>query len=87
MAKENSDSIEQFYKDEYKDMNPIDKTPIEDKFIAAHAEELRGLEPWEVSEIVHVALNELPEGLDEHTDALFDILYEAILEALDRARG
>jgi len=84
MGKENDDSMEKFYED---DMNPIDKVPIEDKFVAAHAEEMRGLEPWEISEIVNAALGDIPECLGEHADTLFDTLYEAILEALDRARG
>ena len=88
MVKENSDSLEKFYEEEYKAMNPIDKIPIEDKLTAAHVEEMRGLEPWEISEIVNTALQEgRPACLEEHMDALFDTLYEAILEALERARG
>jgi hypothetical protein len=66
----------------------VDKIPTEDKLIMAHEEALEaGLEPWEISEIVRDALNDLPEGLEGHTDGLFDIVYDAISEALDRIRG
>lgn len=71
--------------DDYVDA--VGKVPLEDKVIIAHEEfSSNGLEPWEVSEIVQSALNDLPEGLEEHVDSLFDIVYDAISEALDRAR-
>ncbi len=56
----------------------------EDKIIMAHEEP--GLEPWEISEIVQGALTDLPENLEDHVPALFDVVYEAISEALDRTR-
>jgi hypothetical protein len=66
----------------------VDKIPTEEKIIMAHeAEQTLGLEPWEISEIVQGALNELPEGLEDHVDTLFDVVYDAVAEALDRARA
>jgi len=65
----------------------VDKIPTEDKLIISHEEiEKRGLEPWEISEIVQTALSRLPEGIEEHVDLGFDVIYEAILEALSRSR-
>lgn len=65
----------------------VDKIPTEDKLIMSHEEiEKRGLEPWEISEIVQTALSRLPEGIEEHVDLGFDVIYEAILEALSRSR-
>lgn len=66
----------------------VDKIPTEEKIIMSHeAEQTLGLEPWEISEIVQGALNELPEGLEDHVDTLFDVVYDAVAEALDRARA
>ena len=79
------DHLERIH-DDYVD-DPIDKIPTEDKIIMAHEQEAQGLEPWEISVIVQGALNELPKGLEEHVDSLFDIVYEAITEALDKSRG
>ena len=45
------------------------------------------LAPWEISEIVKNYLADLPEGTKEHTDEIFDLVYEAISEALDKSRG
>lgn len=71
--------------DEYEVL--IDKIPTEDKLIMAFEEELSVvLEPWEISEIVQGALNELPEGLEDYVDSLFDVVYDAISVALERAR-
>jgi len=64
----------------------VDKVPTEDKMIASREEEFAGLEPWEISEIVQGSLNDLPEGLEDHVDSIFDIVYNAVAEALDRAR-
>lgn len=55
--------------------------------IASHEEEQGTLEPWEISEIVKNSLSSLPEGTKEHTDEIFDIVYEAISEALDKVKG
>ncbi len=66
---------------------PIEKTPIEDKLIMSREEALAvNLEPWEISEVVQGALGKLPEGLEDQADSLFDVVYDAISEALDRAR-
>jgi hypothetical protein len=66
----------------------VDKIPTEDKIIMAHeAEQNASLAPWEISEIVQSALAELPEGMEEHVDVLFDVVYDAVSEALERARG
>ena len=65
----------------------VDKIPMEDKLIMAHEEESVGLEPWEISEIVHGALRALPEDLDAHVDSIFDIVYDAVAVALDKTRG
>ncbi len=65
----------------------VDKIPLEDKLIASREESLKGLEPWEISEIVRASLNSLPPGLEDHVDSLFDVVYDAIAEALDKVRG
>ncbi len=65
----------------------VDKAPTEDKVIMAREMEEEGLAPWEISEIVQAALNDLPEGLEEHMDSLFDVVYEAISKSLDRLRS
>lgn len=66
----------------------VDKIPTEDKIIMAHeAEETLGLEPWEISDIVTDALKELPEGMEDHIDTLFDVVYDAVSEALTRVRS
>ena len=63
----------------------VDKVPMEDKLAMSREEALAvNLEPWEISEIVQGALNELQEG--PHVDNLFDVIYDAISEALDKAR-
>ena len=65
----------------------VDKIPTEDKLIMSHEETGgTGLEPWEISEITQTALGRLPVGIEEHVDLGFDIIYEAILEALSRSR-
>jgi len=65
----------------------VDKIPTEDKIIMAHEEETLGLEPWEISDIVTDALKELPEGMEDHIDTLFDVVYDAVSEALTRVRS
>jgi len=65
----------------------VDKIPMEDKLIMAAEERLATLEPWEISEIVQSALRDLPEGLEDHMGSLFDVVYDAIAEALDRVRS
>ncbi len=65
----------------------VDKISTEDKIIMAAEERQQGLAPWEISAIVRGALSELPEALTGHTDSLFDIVYDAVTEALDKTRG
>lgn len=78
------DHLEQV-RDDY--LVPIEKIPMEDKLIMSREEALAiNLEPWEISEITQQHLNDLPEGLEGHVDSLFDVVYDAITEALDRAR-
>jgi len=64
----------------------VDKVPMEDKMIAMREESAKTLEPWEISEIVQASLNSLPSGLEDHVDSLFDIVYDAVAEALDKIR-
>ncbi len=65
----------------------VDKISTEDKIIRAAEERKQGLAPWEISAIVQGALDSLPENLSGHADSLFDIVYEAVTEALDKSRG
>jgi hypothetical protein len=65
----------------------VDKIPLEDKLIASREEEAKGLEPWEISEITQQHLNKLPnEVSSELVPDIFDLVYDAITEALDRVR-
>lgn len=64
----------------------VDKIPMEDKLIAMREEPAKTLEPWEISEIVQASLNSLPPGLEDHVDSLFDVVYDAVAEALDKVR-
>ena len=73
--------------DEYLEM--VDKIPMGEKLVRSREEDLRsemGLEPWEINEVVQQALNNLPEGLEEHVGSLFDVLYDAVAEALSRTQ-
>ena len=68
----------------------LEKIPMEEKIIAAFEEESSHLtlEPWEISDIVTGALHELQHFLPaENVDVAFDVIYEAISEALRRGRG
>ena len=69
---------------EYEEL--LDKIPTEEKMVRAQEEALIGLEPFEIQEIAQDALRNLPDGLEEHVDALFDVIYEAVSEAVDKAR-
>ena len=61
----------------------VEKIPMEDKLIMSREEALAvNLEPWEISEIVQGALGQV----DAPADNLFDVIYDAISEALDKAR-
>jgi len=81
-GKELLDHIEQV-QENYVEL--VDKVPTEDKIIMSR-EEASGLEPWEISEIVQGALGNLPEGLDGYVDSIFDVVYGAVSEALDKTR-
>lgn len=71
--------------DDYIDV--VDKISTEDKLIMSHEELMsRGLEPWEISEIVQGALHDFPDKLEDNEDLAFDVIYDAISEALERSR-
>ena len=79
------DRMEHTY-EEYIDL--VDKAPTEDKIYLSREETNSGLEPWEISDLAENVIAQLPESLrTEDADVLFDLVYEAIHEALDRARG
>jgi hypothetical protein len=63
----------------------MDKVPMEDMQYRQEAE-LFYLEPWEIQDITQEALGNLPEGLEEQVDLIFDVIYEAVSEGLARAR-
>jgi hypothetical protein len=63
----------------------MDKVPMEDTQYSQEAE-LFYLEPWEIQDITQEALGNLPEGLEEQVDLIFDVIYEAVSEGLARAR-
>jgi len=63
----------------------MDKVPMEDTQHRQEAE-LFYLEPWEIQDITQEALGNLPEGLEEQVDLIFDVIYEAVSEGLARAR-
>jgi len=64
----------------------MDKVPLEDKLVQVHEAELFYLEPWEIQDITQEALGNLPEGLEEQVDLIFDVIYDAVSEGLQRAR-
>jgi hypothetical protein len=64
----------------------IDPLSTEDKIILAHERPFE-LEPWEITEVVQRAMRPLSQDLDvEDADVLFDVIYDAVSEALERAR-
>ncbi len=75
----------QFVNDVYTDL--VDKIPTEEKIILAEEEQYGGLEPWEVAEITQHVLSKLPDSMKkENVDLLFDIIYDALNEAVDKVR-
>lgn len=64
----------------------MDKIPLEDKMVEMHTCELFYLEPWEIQDITQEALSNLPEGLEDQVDLIFDVIYDAVSEALQRAK-
>ena len=66
----------------------VDKIPTEDKITLSYGEEPFGLEPWEISDIVHHAMSKIPDSMkNDDIDALFDVMYEAVTEAVEKAGG
>lgn len=64
---------------------PLDKVSLEDKLdFPMHPV---SLEPYQIQELTQAALAKLPEGLEDYVDVLFDIIYDAISEALEVACG
>ena len=86
MAENNKllDHLEKVH-DDYVEL--VEKVSTEDKLIMSREEDIKDLEPWEISEIARNVLNDLPQGLEGHADGLFDIVYGAISEAMFRLRG
>lgn len=65
----------------------MDKVPMEEKLLMSRDASLFYLEPWEVQDIAQTAMSRLPEGLEDQVDLIFDVVYDAISEALERARN
>ncbi len=64
----------------------IDPLSMEEKLMLAHEGPVE-LAPWEITEIVQTALSSLSQELEvEQVDLVFDVIYEAISEALGRVR-
>ncbi len=64
----------------------IDPLSMEEKIMLAHEGPVE-LAPWEITEIVQTALSNLSQELEvEQVDLVFDVVYEAISEALGRVR-
>lgn len=85
---ENNDLLDHLEKvhEEYIDL--VDKVPTEEKIYLSREEDSCGLEPWEIAELAQNVMAQLPESMrTDDADALFDLVYETIHEALDRARG
>lgn len=67
---------------------------LEDDIFTEYAENLLknytpdtvSLEPYRIQQITQSALSCLPEGLEDHVDLLFDVIYEAISQALHEAQ-
>ncbi len=64
----------------------IDPLSMEEKIILAHAGPVE-LAPWEITEIVQTAMANLPSDLGiEQIDMVFDVIYDAVSEALETVR-
>ncbi len=62
-----------------------DPLTTEEKIVLAHEKPLE-LDSWEILEVVQSALRELPPGFDvEQIDILFDVIHDAVVEAVERA--
>ena len=72
-------------RDEYIEL--VDKVPTEDKILAAYEAESKTLEPWEISEIVESAMSTLPDELGDYVGDVFDAIYEAVADTLERVKN
>ncbi len=64
----------------------IDPLSMEEKIILAHEGPVE-LAPWEITEIVQTAMSNLPSDLGiEQVDMVFDVIYDAVSEALEAVR-
>lgn len=64
-----------------------DPFTTEEKIIAAHEDVPGSLEPWAIAEITQTALSRIPPDFTtDDMDLLFDVVYDAISEALERSR-
>jgi hypothetical protein len=64
----------------------VDKIPMEDKILAMADEQRETLSPWEIDGIVQEALNKLSDLIPaEEVDAAYDVVYEAVQEAISRS--
>lgn len=64
----------------------LDPLSTEDKLVSAHEGPIE-LAPWEITEIVEDAMSNLPRDFDvEQTDIIFDVIYDAVTEALNHRR-
>ena len=58
----------------------------EEKLVLAHEGPVE-LAPWEITEIVQDAMANLPQELNvEQVDLVFDVIYDAVSEALEHVR-
>ena len=65
----------------------VEKISTEEKILLAEEESGAGLEPWEIAEITQHVLSKLPESMrNDDVDLLFDIIYDAINEAVDKVQ-
>lgn len=64
----------------------IDPLSMEEKLVLAHSGAVE-LAPWEITEIAQAAMSNLSQDLEvEQVDAVFDVIYDAISEAMERVR-
>ncbi len=64
----------------------IDPLSMEEKLVLAHEGPIE-LAPWEITEIVQDSMFTLSKDLGiEQQDLVFDVIYDAVSEALERVR-
>ncbi len=65
----------------------LDPLTTEEKLVLAHEGPIE-LPPWEITQIVQGAMSGLSENLElEQIDIVFDVIYDAVSEALERVRS